>query len=319
MNRGFGFFLAVPIFFIGVFAILAIGDLRDENESFKEYVLSLQVDYSTDAATAELLKQVDIGYDYQNWGRVDVDPDTALDVFTKVMCINYDLPMTDKAIVQMQGSYFPVFCVAAYNGYYIYERIEDDNGDWHMNATPKIPYTYYKDTTGEYYALNLGLENCYMLKNGKLTLEQLSAHGIASTEASYYINSCVSDDLMYRYQQLSQKGNPNVNAVYLPMGLATMSQVNAIEGPSVIAIVDNWDLQSAHELSAFSIGGAKIEPSRMVAGYKRADGVMYYCYADLLPTDPSGNVQVAIDNLFTSVVEAAKQGYYPDPYYMLGG
>lgn len=303
----------MPLFFACLIIGYIIQNLKTEDMNFTEYVLALQVDYATDAATAELLEQADLGTDYQDWGRVIVDPDTALDVFTKVMCINYDWPMTDKAMLRMQTSYFPVFCVAAYDGYYIYQRHEAGNGEYYLDSTPKIPYVYTDDVNKKYYALNLGYEYVHMLYNGSLTREIMANQGISVKTAQMQVNSQVSDDLMYRYQQVSIAGNNNVNAVYIPMGLTTMTAVNAIEGPSVIAIVDDWDVQSIKPVDAFSIGGARLEPSRMVAGYQRTDGLFYYCYADLLP---DGFVN-ELTNLFTSVTEAAKNGYYCDPYLMM--
>ena len=78
--------------------------------------------------------------------------------------------------------------------------------------------------------------------------------------------------------------------------------------------VDGWDFKTTHAISAFSIGGAQIEASRMVAGYEaiNPDGSVtkMYAYADLLPENKH------VIDMFTSVEEAAKAGYYYDPIFM---
>lgn len=326
MNRGFGFILAVPVFFIAIFFFLQVQNVQEEQQLYEEYIINYAVDYATEAAAQELLEQSHIGTDYQDWGRINTDPETAKKTFETMMLLNYGFPMAEKSYDMMESNYMPIFCVAAYDGYYVYEEQKNEKGYYNLQGTNKIPYGMEKN--GAYFALNLGLDNCRMLANGKLTVEHLADHAITGKDVLYHVNSTVADDLTYRFQQYlhrraMEKNDPRVdnNVIYLPMGLTTMTKVNAIEGPTVISLIDNWDLNTTHEVSAFSIGGAKLEPARMVAGYTVNDPnhgpQKWYCYADLLPgwgTDEFETLD--IDNLFTSVTAAAEAGYYYDPYYM---
>ena len=322
MNRGFGFILAIPVFFIAVMFLLEVQYIQEEQRLYEEYVVNFAIDYATEAAAQELLEQTDLGVDYQDWGRINVDPNAAKDTFEAVMLLSYNFPLTQKAHEMLESSYLPLFCVAAYDGYYVYELDKNDKSLYNLWSTHKIPYGMERDD-GAYFAFNLGLENLRKLDNGHLTIERVDANGFGPNDVLYYINSVVSDDLTWRFQEyLHQhaydKNNPFVenNIIYLPMSLTRMTSVNAIKGPTVFALIDNWDLNTTHEVSAFSIGGAVLEPARMVAGYT-INGQRWYCYADLLPEygTPAFN-SLNIDNLFVSVTEAAKAGYYYDPVYM---
>ena len=314
MNRGFGFVLAVPIFICAILILMITNYVRTEQENFDEYVLSFQVDYATDAAVGELVEGAHLGLDYQDWGRVRVDPETALRVFETVMLMNDDQPLTDRAFTRFASDFMPLFAVCAYDGYYVYEQYPDNDGGYVLKPTPKLPYSY---TVGDtYYALNLGLTNSRRLVDGKLKLVQNAEEGITPDMARYYINSWVSDDLMVRYQEYqrnNQASHVGHGAIfYLPQAMTTFTQVNAIEGPTVIALIDNWQGSTVKELSSFSVGGARIEPTRQVACYyvmENGKTVKYYAYADLLPEG------VAIVDLVPGPKQAAEKGFYYDFNY----
>lgn len=314
MNRGFGFVLAIPIFFVSVFVLIQIGHVQREEESLEEYVLAFAIDYSTDAAVGEMLNMSDLGQDYLDINKMNTDPEVVLDMFTTMMCMNYDLPVTDKAKAQIRDLYIPVLCVAAYDGYYLYTQHKDPDDGYYLQGAPKVPYAYRRaDSTDKYFALNLGGENALMLYEGSLTKETLESQSITSAECYRQINSILSDAVGYAFQGATGRGN---RVIYLPSDLTELTQVNSVRGPTVLAFIDNWDLRTIHSLSAFSIGGTKVETARMVAGYERlnADGstTKLYSYADLIPTAAG----VPIVDLFTSVEEAASEGYYYDSTYM---
>lgn len=309
MNRGFGFILAVPVFFLAVCVLLQVSNVRQEERQLEEYVMTFAIDYSTDAAVEEMLNMSHLGQDYADQGRTNADPEVALSTFINLMCMNYDLPLTDKARMQIESGYMPLFCVAAYNGYYLYTPTKDAKGGWYLQGSQKVPYSY--EIGNKYYALNLGGENAHLLQNGSLTKVTLESQGIAVDEVFRQINSKVSDVLMYQFQQGT---NRHGEFVYIPSDMTTFKQVNPIKGPTVLSFIDGWDFKSGHAVSAFSIGGARLESARMVAGYEgiNLDGTVtkLYSYADLLPEGAH------ITDMFTSVEEAAREGYYYDPVYM---
>lgn len=307
MNRGFGFMLAVPIFIAAILVLMMTIYVRDEQEDFDEYVLSYQTDYATDAAVMQLIEGGHLGLDYQDWSRVAIAPDDALKVFESCMLTNLGYPLTDDAYAEFSMNYMPLFCVCAYDGYYVYQ-LQKDGQVWHFVATPKIPYTFVDEITGAHYSLNLGVTNVRKLLDGRLTLEQMDTEGITVAQARYKINSLVSDDLMVRfaqYQRDSEASHVNIGGTfYIPQGMTTMTQVNAIEGPTVIALIDNWQQYSVKELSSFSIGGARIEQTRQVALFRDASGKKWYAYADLIPDG------MAIEDMVPGVQQAAEKGYH---------
>lgn len=309
MNRGFGFLLAVPVFFLAVFVMIQVNSVIQEEQQLEEYIMTFAIDYSTDAAVEEMLNMSRLGQDYADQGFTNTDPEVALTTFLNMMCTNYDLPLTEAAKLQIESGYMPVFCVAAYNGYYLYTPTQDLQHGWYLQGTQKIPYAY--EVGNKYYALNLGGEYAHLLEGGSLTRVTLSSQGIQQEEVYRQINSKISDELMYIFQENTGRGN---SFVYLPSDMTTFKQVNPIKGPTVLAFIDGWDLGTRTSVSAFSIGGARVENARMVAAYEgvNIDGSItkLYAYADLLP------VGSHIINMYTSVEEAAREGYYYDPVYM---
>ena len=81
-----------------------------------------------------------LGQDYADQGRTNADPEVALTTFINLMCVNYDLPLTEKSKMQIESGYISVFCVAAYNGHYMYTPTEDSEGGWYLQGSQKIPY-----------------------------------------------------------------------------------------------------------------------------------------------------------------------------------
>lgn len=309
MGKGFAIILFAPILFIALSLVAMVSIIQLEDTKLNEYVMSFAIDYSTDAATAEMLEAPNLGQDYGDAGKLNTDPDVALTAFVNFMCMNYNLPLTENAKMQVEDTYIPIFCVATYDGYYVYRQRMGMDGGVYMQSSLKMPYTYA--VGDKYYALNLGVENALKLYNGHLTKVLLKNEGIAEEEVYRQINNHISDDLMYEFQKTTGRGH---EFLYLPSKLTTMTKVNPVKGPSVLAFIDKWDIDTVHELSSFSIGGARIDKARMVAGYtgENKDGtqIKLYCYADLLPKG------APVDEMFTTVEAAAKAGYYYDPVYM---
>lgn len=180
MNRGFGFILSVPILFIAILLMLLVHNVQQEQMQLEEYVLKFAIDYSTDAAVEEMLSMSHLGQDYADQGRTNADPEVALTTFINLMCVNYDLPLTEKSKMQIESGYISVFCVAAYNGYYMYTPTEDSEGGWYLQGSQKIPYAY--EVGDKYYALNTGGDSVHLLQDGHLTKETIQSQGISKDE-----------------------------------------------------------------------------------------------------------------------------------------
>jgi hypothetical protein len=292
--------------------------INTEVESLEQFKLTRALNYSTDAAANEMLSGGHLGMDYADKNRMTLDPKVALDTFCDVFALNYDLPNGKITRELLQTAYLPLFTVAVYDGYYVYERhssfITDpatmnDRNNKGLISTPKLPYSY-RDLAGNYYALNLGLQNTIKFSDGKLSRVFTSAVGLTETEIKRQINMRVSDDLMWRIDKLYEQGIKDT--FYIPYNMTTIYNTNSIEGPTVFAYINNFNMNTRYRLEEFSIGGTEIEEQRMVAAY-RAGGVKLYSYADLLPATFD---LTTVENMYASTMEAALAGYYHDAVYM---
>ncbi|MNW17059.1 hypothetical protein D3C71_2161110 [compost metagenome] len=71
-------------------------------------------------------------------------------------------------------------------------------------------------------------------------------------------------------------------------------------------LVQGVNVTTSRQISGFSVSGTKIAGARMVIGYKRGD-VPFYAYADKVDEGT-----VTVEDLFTSIDEAAEAGYFMD-------
>ena len=80
------------------------------------------------------------------------------------------------------------------------------------------------------------------------------------------------------------------------------------------------DFNTSKKLTAFSLGGAKLDNTRMVACYKRNNKKMY-CYVDLIPSTVASvsNIEKWADHVVNTIEEAAGLGYSCDYELMAGG
>lgn len=135
MNRGFGIVLAVPILFFCFAIMVLVGHVQQEMEDIEEYVLALSIDYSTDAAAAEMLNTATLDKDYvtsleSDVGYFAVDPEVALTTFSNVMCLNYGIGTVntnDLAPTLLEG-----------DAYLAMKNDEYDEGDIVMFQTGSI-------------------------------------------------------------------------------------------------------------------------------------------------------------------------------------
>lgn len=306
MGKVFSLFLVVPIYFLAMFILVFLAIMDYETTEFENRKLQISLNYATTAGASEMLETGDLGLDYVDMNEFYVNPQLALDAFTATLLLNYDMGVTQYEQVALQQESVPIFCVASYDGYYLYtnQRVNEE-GDWELRSYPKRPYTYSEG--GNLYALNLGFENVMCL-NSSGVLSRV-ANPLSKTETMRVINATISDNLLWELDNATQHGN--IRTVYIPYNMTTIRQTNPVEAPSVLAFVDNLGTVSWKKVNAFSIGGAMITQTRNVVCYYR-NGTPYYCYADKLPE----SYREYIVDTFTSQHLAAREGWYCDPAFM---
>jgi hypothetical protein len=286
---------------------------------FERLKLSYAVDYATDAAILNLLASQNLDMDYTDKGYISADPDLALDAFVDVFLFNYGAAIDKINRDHVKMNFMPVFVVAMFDGYYMgtpsivsngnnYPDGSINDADWALQFSPKLPYTYVSG--GASYALNMGGDYAFRMNGNVLSKEFGLPPGLTSKEdIRREITRIMSADISYQIDKANEI-NPNwSNTFYIPGDLTTLSNVNPLDGPSVLAIVQNVDFATSKKIGAFSVGGAKIQATRMLAGYTRT-GIKYYCFTDRLPAS------VTVENIYSTMEEAARDGYSFDIEYM---
>jgi hypothetical protein len=317
MNRVFSLLMVIPIYFLITWFLLFSITLNNEVMSLEQFKLVKALNYATDAATNEMIGGGHLGMDYSDVNRMTVDPGVALDTFCDVFALSYDLPMGMVTREYIQNMYLPIFVVAGYDGYYVFERhpsfepyVEGNNLG--LISTPKLPYSY-RDTAGNYYALNLSWKNAIRFHEGALSRVNLSevSPTLSINDVKMHINNRVSDDLMWRVDKLYEQGI--ISTFYIPYKMATVYNTNAIEGPTVFAYINEFNINTRYKLDEFSVGGTEVEEQRMIAAYVDGSLGRLYAFADLLPASFELS---KIENMYATPMEAAKAGYYHDVRYM---
>lgn len=300
MNRGFGIVLAVPIVFLSMLYLMLAQTATTESTRLDEYILSYAVDYATEGAVEELLSMAHLGQDYEETSKTNVDPDLALESFLNILCVSYGFPLNGVAAEEIASFYLPVFCVATYDGYYLYTWEQEQGKYQYLQGSPKMPYSYSAD--GAYYALTLGEQYSYRLCNGTLLRVDNTEYGITNAMVRQVVNSHISDEITFAFQKATGRDS---KFIYLPTDLTTLKKTNPIQGTTVLAFIDGWDYATRKPISTFSVGGAAVDNARVIAGYRKGS-VKYYAYTDLVPTS------ITVIETFSTPTEAAEAGYYCD-------
>ena len=291
---------------------------RLETQALEDWHLKQVVNNCTDSAIEELLEASDLGMDYADWGKFNSDPDLALDDYLTTFLLNYNMPITESNKDLVKINYIKAFCVAGFDGYYIYDHRNTETGGYTLVGSPKLPYLYRDPRTDRLvtYALNMGYRRCYRLTDATLTMVDSPLN---KNETLKVINNRISDDLMERVDRAYDSGW--LESVYIPSGLTTISSTNPVESPTVLCFMDGVDLNSVNKVNAFGIGGSRARVARPVSAYRRVvngQSIKYYSYHDLLPQylQDCTPFETVIEEVFMSPEEAAVKGYYHDPLYM---
>lgn len=307
----------IPMWFLAMLYLCYILLYRIEAEAVDDWRLHLVVNNCSDSAIEEMLEASDLGMDYARWGDFNADPDLALDDYIDTFLLNYNLPLTDENREMVKAKYIQVFCVAAYDGYYVYDIRKTETGGYDLVGSPKIPYMYRDESVPgrlTTYAMNLGGQKALKLQDATITNVD---NPLSYADTMVVVNNRISDDLRERVDRSYQNGW--MHSVYVPSDLTTIASTNAIKGPTVLCFMDNVDLNSVNKVNAFGIGGSRATVARPVSVYKRKNNVTgewvkYYCYHDLLPE--GYNDASIIEDVYMSIDEAAAAGYHPDLMFM---
>lgn len=321
MNKFFSILLIIPLFFILIVYFAGSAIMKADFQEFEEYRLQKTNNYATDAAVAEMLYTDNLDQDYSDMSKVSLNPNVARDTYLNVLALTYDIPTTAASLDSLSAQYLDLMVICVYDGYYIVSNdgtLHEDIDKLEYTAIPtiKYPYVYSDPTKDGLYSLNLGGEKAlYLSPKG---LDEVPSP-ISKSKTLSIINQTINKEINNRLMSKVQNGL--IKPINIPVTATTVGSVNNnIENVSVLAFLNGVNFTTPTELSAFSIGGTKIDATRMVACYRR-NGKKYYCYTDLIPSTIAkpGAIRQWADHVVTSIEEAASLGYYCDYEMMSGG
>lgn len=275
--------------------------------------LSEAIEKANRAAANELLSVRDTDIDYEDYNNVKSDPQAALDIFIDIFLKNMGMSLSEENKQMVQMSYMPTFVVALTDGFYIAKHTKVKDGQspqYRMEFSPKLSYAY--EFNNETYSLIQGAKYHYTIgAGGDVTRTPGLPPGISrETQVSEIIGRNITSAMKSTIDSYEEVDNAGWSGnFYLPAELTTNSRVNAIDGPTVITLLQGVDISTVEPIDTYSITGNKLNTARSVVTYVR-DGIKYYSYHDKAPAD------MTIIQPYSSMYEAAINGYMADIQYM---
>lgn len=309
MSKVFSILCIIPLFFLILITFAAHKIMEADFNEFEEYRLQKTNNYATDAAIEELLISDDLDQDYINLKKITLDPLKAYDSYLTVLALSYDMPIDNEVKESLAAQYLDLMVVAVYDGYYVFHKDgavdagKDKTTSYTALPTMKYPYLYHG--SDGLYSLDMSISKCLKLTGSGITKVDLP---ISRSQALVEINKTINDVVASNIV-----GSSQANA-YIPVEATTIgTAANPVDSITVLAFINGVDFNSSKKLNAFSVGGAKIDVTRMIACYKR-DGKKMYCYTDLIPPSIANpaNIEEWADYVVPSMEDAAKLGYSCD-------
>jgi hypothetical protein len=282
----------------------------DYHAKFEEKRLQIAVNYAVDAAAKRMRETSDdLGQDYNDLTKFNVDPTIALETFSAILAKNYDVPLNPENMQSVLLDYVPVFMVVTNDGYYVTSRHKvNDFGVENMIFSPKLPYsTTYTEVNGttSIFSYNLSLTSAIKVDSTGGVFK-VDNPPLTTKEQSSLINNRISDVL--NEHLIKSSNGDSRGMIYIPSEVTELGSTNTIRDTTVFAYIDNFDLAGyGMDLQSFGIGGANITPKKTVVGFTVGmvpDIQKYYVYSDELPAGAT------IVELFDSQEAAAQEGYY---------
>ena len=289
----------------------------DFNKTTREEAAHIQlseaIEKANRAAANELLSVRDTDIDYEDYNNVKSDPQAALDIFIDIFLKNMGMSLSEENKQMVQMSYMPTFVVALTDGFYIAKHTKVRTGQspqYRMEFSPKLSYAY--EFNNETYSLIQGAKYHYTIEaSGDVTRTPGLPPGISrETQVGEIIGRNITSAMKSTIDSYEEVDNAGWSGnFYLPSELTTNSRVNAIDGPTVITLLQGVDISTVEPIDTYSITGNKLNTARSVVTYVR-NGIKYYSYHDKAPAG------VTIIQPYSSMYEAAINGYMADIQYM---
>lgn len=322
-------FNMIAVILILFLSIAYFNTTRVLERDFDQARLNLAVEFATRAMFEKTLEIEDLGMDYTELGNVQINSSDALDIFTSLMCINYDMSTSEENKRHIENSIASAV-LASSDGFYITQLVKDDTikgdglvGDSRvLRWSPKIPY--YVHVNNKTYAINF-VEQTYASvnphKNGasndstSIMIPTTPGYPLSITDriALQSVNNQIVDTILNE-MKISNDNRKSVDyKFYLPVE-TTAKGVNPIDGPSVLVLMQGVDFASSQRLNALSVSGYKVVKKINVLGIReKATGRRYYCYETQIPFDKIDDYEV--EDYFSTIRDASLDARGFTPHY----
>lgn len=307
MSKAVSLFSLVSILFLLSVLSFIVNAIKKESLEFQYLQLQHILNYSTDAATFIMLTNADrsLNMDVNDLENISVNPEIALNTFTNVFLINHNMITNEVNRYLVRTRFIPVFAVVVNDGFYL-STFQQSNINMGRDSLFDLKYSFtkYMDTG---HVVNLTISQKYMWKytysENSLVLKEFDSSISEYFGGSQGIQREINNILI---SHISSKLNSEFG-FFVPNDLNTVLSMNPIQGVSVIALVQNVNLNSLNPIHGISVGGTRIITARLVVGYYR-DGIPFYAYSDLHDSTKDGEIVA----MFTSFTEAALAGFNYD-------
>lgn len=343
-----------PIFnLIAVVAFILFGATyvnlsRVTQRDFDQARYDYAVKQATEAMFRSTLQAEDISLDYIDMNYISINASSALNIFDRVICANYDMSPSDENLAAIHDG-IACCAIAGFDGFYILQSVEEntipDNGrpvdGYNLRFSAKIPYIvenssnkYAIDTYQRtFHAVN---KNLNLKENTNYTTANYVNHEYPAGVTEEMVKEAINTQVRaYILDEMTNKNNPNAVdierfRIYFPEE-TTVTGVNPLSVPGIILMTSGVDYASTDKMTSLSVSGYKaINRTRVIAFTDTSNGRAYYCYEGQLrdeeKTAESGGIPIGgvygnfrIDNFFKTPKEACMekndQGNYYTPYF----
>lgn len=303
----------IALLMIAAIAYATINYVDEDKVENDERRLGKVIDNATEGALTTILLTGNVTSDYDRVSDLNIDPYIALEAFASNVLTSYGMADTLENRMGFKLDNVPVFVVALSNGYYIAsiqqsKATTDGTKRFDLVFSPKKAYTY-KASNGIIYSLGMNGEYHYAVAtNGETFYTKGPAPGLDVDKTNLHITKHITSDIKGTIDSYMETNNSGwISNFYLPEEISEMDykETNLIEGPSIIALVQNVNFGFKRPIDMVSVAGNKINLNRGIVGYSR-NGIRYYTFSDKLPAGTT------VSEVFDNMKEAAEKGYTPD-------
>lgn len=318
-------FNLIAIVILGFTIVIFFNIYNSMNVDFEQLRFNKAVEYSTELAFLNALSIEDIDTDYTTLGNVIVNPGNTLDLFSTMMCVNYDMSLYDYNRLYVQDA-IDIMVLASGDGFYVTQLLEDDStpndnidgNEYYLKWSPKIPY--YVNVGNEVYAVDLqnrtamGVStNLYNINKPEdiIDIKDISEIGNIEDNLSELVNNQINKVILYELDRKRNKLDRAFEYKFTLPGKTTKSGVNPINGPGILVLMNSKKFLGIDGIDTISVSGFKVIKKVNVLAFKDSStGIKYYCFEGQMDPEDIGTKYV-IEDYYKSTYEAAYDGYKP--------